>query len=66
MDFTSLETIYVVDMINVETDEVVTLCNAYVSLDGAYYFLEECKKTDERTGLTGKWTYRVRSFTLFR
>ena len=66
MDFTNLEKIYVVDMINVETDEVVTLCNAYVSLDAAYYFLEECKKMDERTGLIGKWTYRVRSFTLFR
>lgn len=66
MDFTNLETIYVIDMINVETDEVVTLCNAYVALDAAYYFLEECKKTDERTGMVGKWTYRVRSFTLFR
>lgn len=66
MDFTNLEKIYVVDMINVETDEVVTLCNAYVSLDAAFYFLDECKKTDERTGLIGKWTYRVRPFTLFR
>lgn len=66
MDFTSLETIYVVDMINVETDEVVTLCNAYVSLDAAYCFLDECNKTDERTGLIGKWKYRVRPFTLFR
>ena len=66
MDFTSLETIYVVVMINVETDEVVTLGNAYVSLDGAFYFIEECKKTDERTGMIGKWAYSIRSFTLFR
>ena len=66
MDFTNLEKIYVVDMTNVETDVVTTLPSAYVSLDAAYYFLDECKKTDERTGLIGKWTYRVRPFTLFR
>lgn len=66
MHFTKLETIFVVDMINVETDEVVTLGNAYVELDAAYYFLNECKETDKRTGVVGKWTYRVRPFTLFR
>lgn len=66
MDFTNLEGIYVVDMINVETDEVVTLPSAYVSLDAAYYFIEVLKETDERAELTGKWTYRVRPFTLFR
>lgn len=66
MYFTKLEKIYVVDMINVETDEVVTLCNAYVSLDAAYAFIEECKRVDERTGSTECWTYRVRPFSLFR
>ncbi len=66
MDFTNLEKIYVVDMTNVETDVVTTLPSAYVSLDAAYAFIEECKRTDERTDTTEWWTYRVRTFTLFR
>lgn len=66
MAITSIEKIYVVDMTNVETDEVTTLANAYVSLDAAYAFIEECKRVDERTGSTECWTYRVRPFTLFR
>lgn len=66
MDFTNLDKIYVVDMTNVETDVVTTLANAYVSLDAAYAFIEECKRVDERTGSTECWTYRVRTFTLFR
>ena len=66
MDFTNLEKIYVVDMTNVETDVVTTLPSAYVSLEAAYAFIEECKRVDERTGSTQCWTYRVRPFTLFR
>lgn len=61
-----IEKIYVVDMTNVETDEVTTLANAYVSLDAAYAAIEECKRIDERTDSTEWWTYRVREFTLFR
>lgn len=66
MDFTNLEKIYVVDMTNVETDVVTTLPSAYVSLEAAFAFIEECKRTDERTGATECWAYRVRTFTLFR
>lgn len=66
MDFTNLDKIYVVDMTNVETDVVTTLANAYVSLDAAYAFIEECKRADERTDTAKWWTYRVRTFTLFR
>lgn len=66
MAITCIEKIYVVDMKNVETDVVTTLANAYVSLDAAYAFIEECKRVDERTGSTEWWTYRVREFTLFR
>lgn len=66
MDFTKIETIYVVDMTNVEFDVVTTLPSAYVSLDAAYDFIEECKRTDERVGSTECWSYRVRHFTLFR
>ena len=66
MAITSFETIYVIEMINVETYEVVTLPSAYVSLEAAYAFIEECKRTDERTDTAEWWTYRVRSFTLFR
>lgn len=66
MDFTNLDKIYVVDMTNVETDVVTTLANAYVSLDAAYAFIEECKRVDEGTDSTELWTYRVRTFTLFR
>lgn len=66
MDFTKLEKIYVVDMINVDTNVTTTLPGAYVSLNAAFAFLDECKRTDERTGETKYWTYRVRPFTLFR
>lgn len=66
MDFTNLEKIYVVDMTNVETDVVTTLPSAYVSLEAAYAFIEECKRADERTDTAEWWTYRVRTFTLFR
>lgn len=66
MDFTNLEPIYVVEMTNIETDVTTTLPSAYVSLDAAFAFIEECKRTDERTGSTECWTYRVRPFTLFR
>ena len=66
MDFTKIEAIYVVEMTNVEFDVVTTLPSAYVSLDAAYDFIEECKRTDERVGSTECWSYRVRTFTLFR
>jgi len=66
MAITSLETIYVVEMTNVETNEITTLASAYVSLDDAYAFIDECKRTDERTDSTEWWTYRVKPFTLFR
>lgn len=66
MVFTNLEKIYVVDMTNVETDVTTTLPSAYVSLDAAFAFIEECKRTDERTDTSECWAYRVRTFTLFR
>lgn len=66
MAFTSLEKIFVVEMTNVETDVTTTLPSAYASLDDAYAFLDECKRTDERIGSSECWTYRVRTFTLFR
>lgn len=66
MAITSLETIYVVEMINVETDVVTALPSAYVSLEDAYAFIDECKRTDERIGTSECWTYRVKRFTLFR
>ena len=66
MAITNLEPIYVVEMTNVETDVTTTLPSAYVSLDDAFAFVDECKRSDERTGSTQCWTYRVRPFTLFR
>lgn len=66
MKFESFETIYIVEMTGVDTGEVVVLPNAYVSLDAAYEYVEECKALDERTDMSEWWSYRVRSFTLFR
>lgn len=66
MAMTNLEKIYVVDMTNVETNVVTALPSAFVSLDAAYAFIEECKRTDQRTDSAGCWKYRVRTFTLFR
>lgn len=66
MAITSIETIYVVEMTNVETDVVTTLPSAYASLDNAYAFIEMCKRMDERSGISQSWTYRVKSFSLFR
>lgn len=65
-NFSSIETIYVVEMRGVDTDEVVTLNNAYVTLEAAYEYIEECKALDERTDMSEWWTYRVKSFNLFR
>lgn len=66
MAITNLEPIYVVEMTNVETDVTTTLPSAYTSLDNAYAFVEECKRTDKRVGSTQSWTYRVKQITLFR
>lgn len=66
MAITNIEPIYVVEMTNVESDVTTTLPSAYTSLDNAYAFVDECKRTDERVGSTQSWTYRVRAFTLFR
>lgn len=66
MAITNLEPIYVVEMTNLETDVTTTLPSAYVSLDDAFAFVDECKRSDERVGSTDCWTYRVRPFTLFR
>ena len=66
MAITSIEQIYVVEMINVETDVVTTLPSAYTSLDDAYAFLDQCKRMDERADMAECWTYRVKRFTLFR
>ena len=59
MAITSIEKVYVVDMTNVETDVTTTLPSAYVSLEDAYEYVEECKRTDERTDTAEWWTYRV-------
>lgn len=66
MAITNLEKIYVVEMINVETYDVTTLPNAFLSFNAAYDYIDECKRADERVGSSECWTYRVRSFTLFR
>lgn len=66
MALTSIEKIYVVDMTNVETDVTTTLPSAYVSLEDAYAYVDECKRQDERTDTAEWWSYRVKSFTLFR
>ena len=55
MAITNLEPIYVVEMTNVESDVTTTLPSAYVSLDDAYAFVDECKRTDERVGSTQSW-----------
>lgn len=65
-NFSSIETIYVVEMRGVDTDEVVTLHNAYVTLEAAYEYIDECRALDERTDMSEWWTYRVKSFNLFR
>lgn len=66
MAITKIETIYVVEMTNVETNVTTSIPSAYTSLDNAYALVEECKRTDKKVGSTDSWTYRVRPFTLFR
>ena len=66
MAITSIEPIFIVEMINVKTEEVVTLPSAYVSQDVAYEFVDMCKRMDERNNISGRYTYRVRQFHLFR
>lgn len=66
MAITSIEPIFVVEMINVKTDAVTTLPSAYVSLEVAYEFVEMCKRMDERNNISNLFAYRVRQFHLFR
>ena len=66
MAITSIEKIYVVEMTNVETDVTTILPSAYVSLEDAFAYIDVCKRQDERTDSAKWWTYRVRSFSLFR
>lgn len=66
MAITSFETVYVIDLINVETKMVTTITNAYVSLENANAFVEMCIRMDEKEGISKCWEYRVRPFTLFR
>ena len=66
MAITSIEPIFVVEMINVKTEQVVTLPSAYVSIDVAYEFVDMCKRMDERNNISEYYTYRVRQFHLFR
>ena len=66
MACTSFELIYVVEMINVKTKEVVTLPNAYVSLEDAYDFVDTCTRMDKENKVSELFTYRVNLFQLFR
>lgn len=66
MAITKLETIYVIEMINVKNEEVVTLSSAYKSLDDAFDFVDTCKRMDEDNGVSERFSYRVRTFSLFR
>ena len=66
MAITSIEPIFIVEMINLKTEEVVALPNAYVSLDVAYEFVDMCKRMDERNNTSEWFTYRVKQFHLFR
>lgn len=66
MAITKFETIYVIEMINVKTEEVVTLPSAYESLDVAFDFVDTCKRMDEDNDVSERFSYRVRPFSLFR
>lgn len=66
MAITSIEPIFIVEMINVKTEVVTTLPSAYESIDVAYEFVDMCKRMDERNNISECFTYRVRQFHLFR
>ncbi len=64
MAITKFRICFVVDMTNVETEEVVTLSNAFVSLHAAYEYVDECKAIDKKNNTSECWTYKVRQFGL--
>ena len=66
MAITKFETIYVVEMINVKTEEVFTLPSAYESLDVAYGYIDSYKRMDKEHKVSELFTYQVKQFQLFR
>ena len=64
--FTTIESIYLIEMTSLRTGKVYTLPNAYLTLEAAHESIDECKATDERVNQKDKWSYQVKTYLLFR
>lgn len=66
MEFETFENIFVVEMINVDTNDVSTLPRAFVNIDAAYDYVHESEKMDENMNMSDWWSYRVKVVKLYR
>lgn len=66
MEFETFDNIFVVEMMNVDTNEVTTLSRAFMNIDAAYDYVRECEKMDESMNMSEWWSYRVKVLKLYR
>lgn len=66
MEFETFENIFVVEMINVDTNNVSVLPRAFLNIDAAYDYVKESEKMDENMDMSDFWSYRVKVVRLYR
>lgn len=66
MEFETFDNIFVVEMMNVDTNEVTTLQRAFMNIDAAYDYIRESEKMDESMDMSDWWSYRVKVLKLYR
>lgn len=66
MEFETFDNIFIVEMMNVDTNEVTTLPHAFMNIDAAYNYVRESEKMDERMDMSYWWSYRVKVIKLYR
>lgn len=66
MEFETFDNIFVVEMINVDTNDVSILPRAFLNIDAAYDYVKKCEKIDENMDMSDFWSYRVIVVRLYR
>lgn len=65
MALTKFKEFYVVEMTDVETGEIISFPNAYITYFSAIDFVNHCKEMDETLHLSKFRTYQVKKFHLY-
>lgn len=65
MAITQFKECYVVEMTDVETGEIISFPNAYITYLSAIDFVNHCKEMDETLLFSKFRTYQVKKFHLY-